>query len=256
MSLLVLDRVTKQYSPDVTALGGVSLALEAGSFLSVVGPSGAGKTTLLRLIAGLDSASTGTIRMAGLDVTHQPPEQRDVAMAFQNTPLYPHMTVYQNMAFALRMAGTAKSEIRQRVQQGAQWLQVSSLLKRKPASLSAGQRQRVGLGKALVRRARLTLLDEPLSQVDAPLRKQLRHRIKQYQTEQDLSFVWVTHDQTEAVLLADRLCILHAGSVQQIGTPAEILQRPANDFVSEFFMIDLMARPVPVDKPAGTRDER
>jgi ABC-type sugar transport system ATPase subunit len=239
MAILVLDRLTKQYGPDVTALDRVCLELEAGAFLSVVGPSGAGKTTLLRLIAGLDIASSGMIRIEDQDVTSRTAEQRGVAMVFQNTPLYPHMTVYQNMAFALRMAGAAKAEIRRRVQEAAQWLQIESLLKRKPGTLSAGQRQRVGIGKALVRRARLTLLDEPLSHVDAPLRKQLRQRIRQYQTEHRLSFVWVTHDQAEAVLLADRLCVLHEGRVQQIATPKEIFQSPANALVSEFFMIDL-----------------
>ncbi len=239
MALLSLDQLTKQYGPDVTALNSVCLDLERGAFLSVLGPSGAGKTTLLRLIAGLDTVSSGTIRMAGQDVTSRPPEQRGVAMVFQSSPLYPHMTVYQNMAFALRMAGTPKPEIRRRVQDVAHWLQIESLFKRRPGTLSAGQRQRVGIGKALVRRARITLLDEPLSHVDAPLRKQLRQKIRQYQTEQGLTFVWVTHDQAEAVLLADRLCVLHEGSVQQIATPTEILRNPANALVSEFFMIDL-----------------
>ena len=158
MAILILDRLTKHYSPDVTALEQVCLDLAAGALLSVVGPSGSGKTTLLRLIAGLDSVSSGSIRIGDQDVTHQPPEQRAVAMVFQNTPLYPHMTVCQNMAFALKMAGTAKSDIEQRVQQAAQWLQIDSLLKRRPGTLSAGQRQRVGIGKALVRQARITLL--------------------------------------------------------------------------------------------------
>ena len=239
MTQLLLDGLTKQYGPDVTALEKVSLDLASGFLLSVVGPSGAGKTTLLRLIAGLETCSSGTIRIGGQDVTHEPPERRDVAMVFQHTPLYPHMTVAQNLGFALRMAGTAKREIHQRVREVTQWLQLDTLLKRKPATLSAGQRQRVGIGKALVRRARLTLLDEPLSHVDAPLRKRLRQRIKQFQTEQGLTVVWVTHDQHEAVFLADRLCVLNAGCVQQIGTPHEVLQSPANDFVSEFFMIDL-----------------
>ena len=154
-------------------------------------------------------------------------------------------------AFALKMAGTSKLEIQQRIQDAAQWLQIDSLLKRRPGSLSAGQRQRVGIGKVLIRRARLTLLDEPLSHVDAPLRKQLRQRIKAYQIEQRLSFVWVTHDQVEAVHVADRVCVLHEGCVQQIGPPGEILQSPANAMVSEFFMIGLMPAHVPIGKSAG-----
>ena len=251
MAQLSIERLTKHYSPDVTALDQVSLDLACGAFLCVLGPSGSGKTTLLRLIAGLDSASSGRIWMGDQDVTHQPPEQRDVAMVFQNTPLYPHMTVYQNMAFALKMAGAAKSEIQQRVQHAAQWLQIDSLLKRRPGTLSAGQRQRVGIGKALIRRARLTLLDEPLSHVDAPLRKQLRQSIRQYQTEHGLSFVWVTHDQVEAVHMADRVCVLHEGCVQQIAPPREILQSPANAVVSEFFMIDLMPAHVPTGKSSN-----
>jgi multiple sugar transport system ATP-binding protein len=250
MAQLSIERLTKHYGPDVTALEQVCLELARGAFLCVLGPSGSGKTTLLRLIAGLDSVSSGRIRIGDQDVTHQPPEQRDVAMVFQNTPLYPHMTVHQNMAFALKMAGTAKSEIEQRIQDAAQWLQIDSLLKRRPRTLSAGQRQRVGIGKALVRRARLTLLDEPLSHVDAPLRKQLRQRIREYQTEQRLSFIWVTHDQVEAVHLADHVCVLHEGCVQQIGTPKEILQHPANAMVSEFFMIGLM----PAHAPKGGKN--
>ena len=255
MAQLSIERLTKHYGPDVTALEQVCLDLERGAFLSVVGPSGSGKTTLLRLIAGLDSPSSGRIRIEDQDVTHLPPEQRDVAMVFQNTPLYPHMTVYQNMAFALKMAGAAKSEIQERIQHAAQWLRIDSLLKRRPGTLSAGQRQRVGIGKALVRRARLTLLDEPLSHVDAPLRKQLRQRIKQYQAEQGLSFVWVTHDQVEAVRMADCLCVLHEGCVQQFGPPTEILRSPANAVVSEFFMINLMPAHVPVGKSSSNGGE-
>jgi multiple sugar transport system ATP-binding protein len=255
MAQLSIERLTKHYSPDVTALEQVCLDLEAGAFLCVLGPSGSGKTTLLRLIAGLDSVSSGSIRIGDQDVTHQPPEQRDVAMVFQNTPLYPHMTVHQNMAFALKMASVAKSEIQQRVQDAAQWLQIDSLLKRRPGSLSAGQRQRVGIGKALIRRARITLLDEPLSHVDAPLRRQLRQKIRQYQAEQGLSFVWVTHDQVEAVHMADRVCVLHEGCVQQIGPPREILQSPANAVVSEFFMIGLMPAHVPIQKPSNKGGE-
>ncbi|MCP4453985.1 MAG: ABC transporter ATP-binding protein [Planctomycetes bacterium] len=239
MSPLSLTGLTKQYPDQVTALQGLSLDVAAGECLAVVGPSGSGKTTLLRLVAGLESVTSGRIQIQGRDVTGLLPHERGVAMVFQSSPLYPHMTVFQNMAFALKMARVPRAETRERVQQMALRLHLETVLKRKPATLSAGQRQRVGIGKALVRHARVTLFDEPLSHVDAPLRKELQGTILAWQAEHDATCVWVTHDQTEAMHMGDRVCVLHEGVVQQVASPREILKAPANGFVSEFFMIDL-----------------
>ncbi len=239
MNPLSMTGLTKQYPDQVTALNDVSLDVAAGECLAVVGPSGSGKTTLLRLVAGLESVTSGRIQLQGQDVTGLLPHERGVAMVFQSSPLYPHMTVFQNMAFALKMARMPRAAIRERVHQMAQCLHLDALLKRKPSTLSTGQRQRVGIGKALVREAQVTLFDEPLSHMDAPLRKELRGMILTWQTQRDAACVWVTHDQTEAVHMGDRVCVLHEGVVQQVASPREILKAPANGFVSEFFMIDL-----------------
>ncbi|MCF7973276.1 MAG: ABC transporter ATP-binding protein [Phycisphaerae bacterium] len=239
MTCLSLNRLTKEYTGQVMALKDVTLTLEAGAFMAVVGPSGSGKTTLLRLVAGLESVTSGRIEIEGQDVTAQPAHERGVAMVFQNSPLYPHMTVFQNMAFALKMARVSRAEIRHRVQETARGLHLETLLTRKPVTLSAGQRQRVGIGKALVRDARVTLFDEPLSHVDAPLRRELRDMILAWHKTRHRSCVWVTHDQAEAVYMGDRVCVLHEGVTQQVAAPREIFQTPANGFVSEFFMIDM-----------------
>ena len=238
MAGLTLHQVTKRYNRDITALQQVSLALDKGTVTVVVGPSGSGKTTLLRVVAGLENATEGEVLLGGHNITHWEPCRRNIAMVFQQSPLYPHLSVYHNIAFPLKMAREPKAKIRQSVQEVARWLGIDALLRRKPATLSAGQRQRVGIGKALVRQARLTLFDEPLSHVDAPLRSELRGKIKQYCRDRQLTCLWVTHDQLEAVQLADQLCVLNAGRIQQIGTPAEVLRHPANTFVSEFFITD------------------
>lgn len=239
MNRLSLTDLTKAYTGHVMALKDVSLDLEAGDFVTVVGPSGSGKTTLLRLVAGLESVTSGRVVIEGQDVTAQPAHERGVAMVFQNSPLYPHMTVYQNMAFAPKMARVPRAEIRARVQDIARQLHLEPLLKRKPATLSAGQRQRVGIGKVLVRDAQVTLFDEPLSHVDAPLRRELRDAILTWHTTRGQTCLWVTHDQSEAVHMADRVCVLHEGGVQQVASPREIFAAPANGFVSEFFMLDV-----------------
>jgi len=239
MSQLLLTKLTKQYPDQVTALKDVCLDLEAGEFVAVVGPSGSGKTTLLRLVAGLETATSGRIHILEKNVTEQPPHERGVAMVFQNSPLYPHMTVFQNMAFALKMSRVARATIRERVFEMARHLHLEGLVNRKPATLSAGQRQRVGIGKALVRDARVFLFDEPLSHVDAPQRRELRDMILACFKERHMTCLWVTHDQAEAVHMADRVCVLHEGVIQQIGSPQEIFRSPANQFVSEFFMLDL-----------------
>lgn len=239
MSQLSLKELIKQYPGKVTALQDVDLEINPGEFLTVVGPSGSGKTTLLRLVAGLESVTSGRIKIKGHDMTEHAPHERGVAMVFQNSPLYPHMTVHQNLAFALNMARLSNTKIRERVQHIATLLHLETLLKRRPATLSAGQRQRVGIGKALVRDAAVTLFDEPLSHVDAPLRRELRDMILACHKARGMTSLWVTHDQAEAMLLADRVCVLHQGVVQQIASPGEILRTPANPFVSEFFMLDL-----------------
>jgi ABC-type sugar transport system ATPase subunit len=239
MNRLSLTDLTKEYTGEVMALTAVSLDLEAGDFVAVVGPSGSGKTTLLRLVAGLESVTSGCIEIEGQDVTARPAHERGVAMVFQHSPLYPHMTVFQNMAFALKMARVSRAEIRARVQAIARQLHLEALLKRKPATLSAGQRQRVGIGKALVRDAQVTLFDEPLSHVDAPLRRELRDMILAWHVARSQTCLWVTHDQAEAVHMADRVCVLHEGAIQQVASPGEIFAAPANRFVSEFFMLDV-----------------
>lgn len=237
MNRLSLTDLTKEYAGQVTALKDVSLDMEAGDFVAVVGPSGSGKTTLLRLVAGLESVTSGRIRIQGEDITQRPSHERGVAMVFQHSPLYPHMTVFQNMGFASKMARVPRAEIRGRVQDIAKRLHLEALLKRKPATLSAGQRQRVGIGKALVRDAQVTLFDEPLSHVDAPLRRELRDMILAWHTARSQTCLWVTHDQAEAVHMAGRVCVLHEGVVQQVASPREIFAAPANGFVSEFFML-------------------
>ena len=245
MNRLSLTDLTKEYAGQVMALKAVSLGLAPGDFVAVVGPSGSGKTTLLRLVAGLESVTSGQIRIQGEDITERPSHERGVSMVFQNSPLYPHMTVFQNMGFALKMAGLPKAEIRERVPEIAKRLHLEALLKRKPATLSAGQRQRVGIGKALVRDAQVTLFDEPLSHVDAPLRRELRDMILALHKERCMTCLWVTHDQAEAVHMADRVCVLHEGVVQQVASPREIFAAPANRFVSEFFMLDVKAQMKP-----------
>lgn len=243
MAKLTLHQVTKNYNRDISALQKVCLELDEGTFMVVVGPSGSGKTTLLRLIAGLEKPTRGEILMDQYDITDWEPQRRNIAMVFQQSPLYPHLTVFHNIAFPMKMARVPKAEIKQKVPEVAQWLEIESLLKRKPSTLSAGQRQRVGIGKALVRPAQLYLFDEPLSHVDAPLRRGLRRMIKQYCRERHMTCLWVTHDQLEAIQLADRLCVLNKGRIQQIGTPTEVLRRPANTFVSEFFIADYLDKP-------------
>jgi sn-glycerol 3-phosphate transport system ATP-binding protein len=219
---------------DVVALHGLDLAVGDGEFLILVGPSGCGKSTALRLLAGLDKPTTGRVRIAGRDVTRLSPGERDIAMVFQNYALYPHMSVYQNLAYGLRQRRTPRQEVDRRVQETAALLDIAPLLDRKPGQLSGGQRQRVAMGRALVRRPQAFLLDEPLSNLDAKLRTQVRGDLKRLHRELQVTSIYVTHDQVEAMTLGDRICVMSNGEVQQIGTTDEIYHRPANTFVAGF----------------------
>ncbi|MBI3212201.1 MAG: sn-glycerol-3-phosphate ABC transporter ATP-binding protein UgpC [Mycobacterium sp.] len=221
-------------SGDTVALKGLNLTVADGEFLILVGPSGCGKSTALRLLAGLDKPTSGEIRIGGSVVNALAPGQRDIAMVFQNYALYPHMTVYRNLAYGLRQRRTPRAETDRRVRETAELLQISELLDRKPGQLSGGQRQRVAMGRALVRKPQAFLLDEPLSNLDAKLRNQVRGDLKRLQREFPVTSIYVTHDQVEAMTLGDRLCVMCDGEVQQIGTTDDIYNRPANTFVAAF----------------------
>ena len=233
MSFLTLQGVTKRYG-DVPVIRGVDLSATQGEFVVFVGPSGCGKSTLLRMVAGLDEVSGGTISIDGADVTGVPPADRGVSMVFQSYALYPHMSVRENMAFGLKMIKTPAAEITQRVAEAAAILRIENLLDRKPRQLSGGQRQRVAIGRAIVRKPKLFLFDEPLSNLDAELRGEMRYEIAKLHRELGVTMVYVTHDQVEAMTLADRIVVLRAGVVEQIGTPTELYERPANTFVAGF----------------------
>jgi multiple sugar transport system ATP-binding protein len=218
----------------VEVLHSLDLDMAAGEFLVLVGPSGCGKSTLLNCIAGLDESSSGEIRIGGRDVTKVPPRDRDIAMVFQSYALYPTMTVAENIGFGMRVRRVPRVEQRRRVAEVAKLLQIEPLLGRKPGALSGGQRQRVAMGRALVREPVLFLFDEPLSNLDAKLRVELRGEIKRLHQRLGASIVYVTHDQIEAMTLGTRVVVLNQGAIQQIGTPAEIYERPANLFVADF----------------------
>ncbi|HEY6170352.1 MAG TPA: ABC transporter ATP-binding protein [Verrucomicrobiae bacterium] len=212
----------------------VSLTVEDKELLTLVGPSGCGKTTTLRLIAGLEDADEGTVSLGGKVVNAVPPKERDVAMVFQQHALYPHMTAFENIGFGLKLRHVPKKEIAQRVGETASLLGISDCLERKPADLSGGERQRVALGRALVRRPQVLLLDEPLSHLDAPLRRELRRELLRLHRELQLTTLLVTHDQAEALALGQRVAVMNRGVVEQIATPAELRARPATPFVAEF----------------------
>ncbi|BBX31078.1 ABC transporter ATP-binding protein [Mycolicibacterium mageritense DSM 44476 = CIP 104973] len=238
MAEIVLDRVTKSY-PD--GAGGVrqavkefSMTIADGEFIILVGPSGCGKSTTLNMIAGLEDISSGELRIGGQRVNDKAPKDRDIAMVFQSYALYPHMTVRQNIAFPLTLAKLKKDQIAAKVEETAKILDLTELLDRKPAQLSGGQRQRVAMGRAIVRSPKAFLMDEPLSNLDAKLRVQMRAEIARLQSRLGTTTVYVTHDQTEAMTLGDRVVVLLAGEVQQIGTPDELYTNPANLFVAGF----------------------
>ena len=234
MAEIVLDHVSKSYPDGATAVKDLNITIADGEFLILVGPSGCGKTTTLNMIAGLEDISSGELRIGGERMNEKAPKDRDIAMVFQSYALYPHMTVRQNIAFPLTLAKMKKAEIAQKVEETAKTLDLTELLDRKPSQLSGGQRQRVAMGRAIVRHPKAFLMDEPLSNLDAKLRVQMRGEIARLQKRLGTTTVYVTHDQTEAMTLGDRVVVMHGGVAQQIGTPDELYERPANLFVAGF----------------------
>jgi multiple sugar transport system ATP-binding protein len=234
MAEIVLDRVTKSYPDGATAVKDLSMTIADGEFIILVGPSGCGKSTTLNMIAGLEDISSGEMRIGGERVNEKAPKDRDIAMVFQSYALYPHMTVRQNIAFPLTLAKVKKAEIASKVEETAKILDLTEFLDRKPGQLSGGQRQRVAMGRAIVRDPKAFLMDEPLSNLDAKLRVQMRSEIARLQNRLGTTTIYVTHDQTEAMTLGDRVVVLRAGEAQQIGTPEELYARPANLFVAGF----------------------
>ncbi len=233
MATLELHGLRKSFG-DTQVLHGLDLALAEGEMLVIVGASGCGKSTLLRLVAGLEEPTGGRVVVAGRDVTRLDPSQRDMAMVFQNYALYPHMTVFDNMAYGLRIRGLRREEIRRRVEEAAGLLGLGGLLARRPRQLSGGQRQRVAMGRAIVREPKLFLFDEPLSNLDAKLRVQMRAEIRRLQRRLGVTSLYVTHDQVEAMTLGDRLLVLHNGRPAQLATPLEVFSRPADTYVAGF----------------------
>ncbi len=235
MATVTFDKATRVYpGSDKPAVDQLDLEIKDGEFLVLVGPSGCGKSTSLRMLAGLEDVNSGRILIGDKDVTDVPPKNRDIAMVFQNYALYPHMSVRENMGFALKIAGTPKEEINKRVEEAAKILDLEPYLDRKPKALSGGQRQRVAMGRAIVRKPQVFLMDEPLSNLDAKLRVQTRTQIASLQRELGVTTVYVTHDQTEALTMGDRIAVLAGGLLQQCGTPQEMYERPANEFVAGF----------------------
>lgn len=234
MAAITLDRIAKTYAGNVTAVKGVDIAIEDGEFVVLVGPSGCGKSTLLRMIAGLEGITGGEIRIADRVVNDVEPADRDIAMVFQNYALYPHMSVFDNLAYGLKNRKVPKAEIRTRVEEAARILEIGDYLDRKPRQLSGGQRQRVAMGRAIVRKPAAFLFDEPLSNLDAKLRVQMRMEIKQLQRTLATTSVYVTHDQLEAMTLGDRLVVLNEGRIEQIGSPIDVYERPESLFVAGF----------------------
>ena len=232
--MIRIDQVEKSYPGGVKAVDRVSLELGEGEFLVLVGPSGCGKTTLLRMIAGLEEISGGTISVDGRVINGVAPADRDIAMVFQNYALYPHMTVRENLSFGLRMRKVEKAEIERRVGEAAETLGLGELLHRRPKELSGGQRQRVALGRAIVRRPKLFLFDEPLSNLDAKLRVQMRAELKRLHRQLKVPAVYVTHDQEEAMTLGDRIAVMKDGKVRQLGRPLDVYAKPADRFVAGF----------------------
>ena len=234
MTTLTLNSLQKTYANGTHAVRGIDLEILDGELTVFVGPSGCGKSTLLRMIAGLEEITSGDLMLDGSRINDVEPAHRDVAMVFQNYALYPHMTVRRNMSYALQNRKVPKAEIDQRVVEAARMLQLDELLERKPAQLSGGQRQRVAMGRAIVREPKLFLFDEPLSNLDAQLRAQMRVDIRKLQRQLRVTSIFVTHDQIEAMTVGDRLAVLNNGELEQIGTPMEVYSKPASEFVASF----------------------
>ncbi|MGS0740799.1 ABC transporter ATP-binding protein [Glaciimonas sp. GG7] len=253
MAFLTLNKIDKYFDAH-HAIKGINLEIQKGEFVVFVGPSGCGKSTLLRLIAGLEPVNGGSLTLDGKDITNLPSSKRDLAMVFQSYALYPHMTVFENMSFALKLAGVDKAIIAEKVNKAASILNLTEYLQRTPKALSGGQRQRVAIGRAIVRAPKVFLFDEPLSNLDAALRGQTRIEIARLHRELGATTIYVTHDQVEAMTLADRVVVLRDGLIEQVGTPLELYDRPANQFVAQFIgtpsmnVIPLSGLPHP---PAG-----
>ncbi len=266
MADLQLKQIRKTYrNAEQETLKGIDISIESGEFLILVGPSGCGKSTLMNTIAGLEDITSGEIVIDGLDVSNVEPKDRDIAMVFQSYALYPNMTVRDNIAFGLKIRKMAKEKIDAEVKRVSEMLQIDQLLDRKPSQLSGGQRQRVAMGRALARRPKLYLFDEPLSNLDAKLRVDMRHQIKRLHQQLNTTIVYVTHDQIEAMTLADRIAVMKDGELQQLGTPKEIYNQPNNMFVAGFMgspsmnfirtMVDLDENDNPVIKVRGTNEQ-
>ncbi|MFS1460155.1 sugar ABC transporter ATP-binding protein [Vibrio lentus] len=266
MATLDLKQIRKTYrNADNETLKGIDISIDSGEFLILVGPSGCGKSTLMNTIAGLENISSGEIVIDGVDVAQVEPKDRDIAMVFQSYALYPNMTVRGNIAFGLKIRKMPQQEIDAEVNRVAEMLQIEQLLDRKPSQLSGGQRQRVAMGRALARRPKLYLFDEPLSNLDAKLRVEMRHQIKRLHQKLNTTIVYVTHDQIEAMTLADRIAVMKDGELQQLGTPQEIYTKPNNMFVAGFMgspsmnfiktMVDLDDEQNPIIKVVGTAEQ-
>ena len=234
MASLNLQAIRKTYDSGSEVIKGIDLDIADGEFMVFVGPSGCGKSTLLRMIAGLEEISGGELRIAGRRVNELPPAERGIAMVFQSYALYPHMSVASNMGFALTLAGQSKAQVREAVGRAAEILQISHLLDRKPKALSGGQRQRVAIGRAIVRKPQVFLFDEPLSNLDAALRVQMRAELARLHQELGTTMVYVTHDQVEAMTLGQRIAVFNGGRIEQVGAPMDLYDRPANLFVAGF----------------------
>lgn len=234
MAHVQLEQVSKVYDNDFVAVKSVDVEIQDKEFIVLVGPSGCGKSTLLRMIAGLEDISSGTLRIDGKIVNDVPPKDRDIAMVFQNYALYPHMSVYDNMAFGLKLRRFSKAEIEKRVKEAADILDLAHLLDRKPKALSGGQRQRVAVGRAIVRKPKVFLFDEPLSNLDAKLRVQMRTEISKLHSRLESTMIYVTHDQVEAMTMGDRIVVLKDGLIQQVDSPLNLYENPVNKFVAGF----------------------
>jgi len=253
MGYLVVTGATKQFG-GVVALDDVSITVEKGEFFTLLGPSGCGKTTLLRSIAGFSDLTSGQIKLGGTDLLGMPPYRRDIGMVFQDYAVFPHLTVFDNVAFGLRPRKVSAPEIKARVAKALEAVHLEALAGRIPAAMSGGQQQRIGLARAMVINPRLLLMDEPLSNLDAKLRIELREEIRDIQKQVDIATIYVTHDQEEALAISDRICVMNAGSVEQIGTPQDIYGDPQNRFVAEFVgTLNVLTRGEATDALLGGR---
>lgn len=239
MASVVLDKISKSFA-SLEVMKDIALTVNAGEFCVFVGPSGCGKSTLLRMISGLETASSGKIFIDGQDVTDAEPSKRGIAMVFQSYALYPHLTVAENIGFGLSLAGLPKSEIAEKVKKTADTLQLSLLLDRKPKALSGGQRQRVAIGRAIIRNPKVFLFDEPLSNLDASLRSQMRVELTELHAKLGTTMIYVTHDQVEAMTMADKIVVLNSGRIEQVGTPLDLYNNPATPFVAGFIGLPKM----------------